>query len=54
MEALRAEWNDRQILDFLFTVGCYVMRGGVLRTAGTEREPQLLEPAARYGAPDEG
>ena len=53
-EALGAEWNERQLLDFLFTVGCYVMLGGVLRTTGTEREPELLELAERYGAPGDG
>jgi 4-carboxymuconolactone decarboxylase len=49
--ALRAEWNEQQLLDFLFTVGCYVMVAGVMRSTGVEREPELLELAARYGAP---
>lgn len=51
-DALRAEWNEQQMLDFLFTVGCYVMTAGVMRSLGIEREPELLELAARYGAPE--
>ena len=54
LDALRTEWDERQLLDFLFTVGCYVMLGGVMRTTGIEREPELLELAERYGAPDAG
>jgi 4-carboxymuconolactone decarboxylase len=50
-QALAAEWNHRQMLDFLFTVGCYVAVAGVMRSTGVEREPELLELAAKYGAP---
>ena len=50
-QALMAEWNNRQILDFLFTVGCYVTTAGVMRSTGIEREAELLELAAKYGAP---
>jgi alkylhydroperoxidase family enzyme len=50
-QALRAEWNNQQLLDFLFTVGCYVAVAGVMRSTGVEREPELLELAAKYGAP---
>lgn len=49
--ALMAEWDNRQMLDFLFTVGCYVAIAGVMRSTGAERQPDLLELAARYGAP---
>ena len=49
--ALSAEWNTQQLLDFLFTVGCYVLVAGVMRSTGVEREPELLELAAKYGAP---
>ncbi|MFT4054708.1 MAG: carboxymuconolactone decarboxylase family protein [Novosphingobium sp.] len=49
--ALRAEWNEQQMLDFLFTVGCYVMVAGVMRSTGAERQDDLLELAERYGAP---
>ena len=50
-QALSAEWNNQQMLDFLFTVGCYVTVAGVMRSTGVEREPELLELAAKYGAP---
>lgn len=49
--ALRAEWNEKQMLDFLFTVGCYVMVAGVMRSTGVERQPDLLALAEKYGAP---
>lgn len=49
--ALRAEWNERQMLDFLFTVGCYVMIAGVMRSTGTQRQEDLLALAEKYGAP---
>lgn len=50
-QALMAEWTDQQMLDFLFTVGCYVTVAGVMRSTGVEREPELLQLAAKYGAP---
>jgi len=50
--ALSAEWDSKQLLDFMFTVGAYVLTAGVMRSAGIEREPELLELAQRYGAPD--
>jgi alkylhydroperoxidase family enzyme len=50
-QALSGEWNNQQMLDFLFTVGCYVAVAGVMRSTGVEREPELLELAAKYGAP---
>ena len=50
--ALSAEWNEQQLLDFMFTVGAYVLTAGVMRSTGVEREPELLELAAKYGAPD--
>jgi len=49
--ALRAEWDDKQMLDFLFTVGCYTMVAGVMRSTGAERQDDLLELAEKYGAP---
>lgn len=49
--ALMAEWNEQQMLDFLFTVGCYTMVAGVMRSTGAERQEDLLELAAKYGAP---
>jgi len=50
--ALAAEWTSEQMLDFMFTVGAYVLVAGVMRSTGVEREPDLLELAAKYGAPD--
>lgn len=50
--ALSAEWNEQQLLDFMFTVGAYVLTAGVMRSTGVQRDPDLLELAAKYGAPD--
>ena len=50
-QALAAHWNNEQLLDFMFTVGAYVLMAGVMRSTGVQREPELLELAARYGAP---
>ena len=50
---LTGEWNFRQMLDFLFTVGAFTTSAGVLRSAGTRRGADLLELAERYGAPAE-
>lgn len=50
--ALSAEWNEQQLLDFMFTVGAYVLTAGVMRSTGVQRQPDLLELAAKYGAPD--
>lgn len=49
--ALRQEWDEKQMLDFLFTVGCYTMVAGVMRSTGAERQEDLLALAERYGAP---
>jgi 4-carboxymuconolactone decarboxylase len=51
-QALMAEWNNQQMLDFLFTVGGYVTIAGVMRSAGVERQTHLLELAEQYGAPE--
>ncbi|HET8711517.1 MAG TPA: hypothetical protein VFM32_09080 [Spongiibacteraceae bacterium] len=42
----------RQILDFLFTVGAYILCALVFNALRIEREDELLELAERYGAPD--
>ena len=52
-QALAFQWNNSQLLDFLFTVGTYVLLAGVMRSTGVEREPELLELAEEYGAPPE-
>jgi 4-carboxymuconolactone decarboxylase len=51
-QALAAEWGNNQLLDFLFTVGTYVLVAGVMRSTGVAREPELLELADLYGAPE--
>jgi 4-carboxymuconolactone decarboxylase len=48
---LMQEWSEAQMLDFLFTVGCYMTIAYVMRSAGVQRQPELLELAERYGAP---
>lgn len=53
-QALQAEWDEKQLLDFMFTVGCYVMIAGVMRSTGAERQDNLLELAEKYGAPPQG
>jgi 4-carboxymuconolactone decarboxylase len=50
-QALMIEWNNQQMLDFLFTVGAYVTVAGVMRSTGVQRNPDLLELAEKYGAP---
>ena len=49
--SLMAEWNNQQMLDFMFTVGTYAMVAGVMRSTGAERLPDLLALAEQYGAP---
>jgi 4-carboxymuconolactone decarboxylase len=51
-QALSAEWNNQQLLDFMFTVGSYAMIAGVMRSTGAERQEDLLALAEKYGAPD--
>lgn len=51
-DLLSAEWSKQQMLDFMFTVGCYVMAAGVMNSAGVERAENLLELAAEFGAPE--
>jgi alkylhydroperoxidase family enzyme len=50
-DLLAAEWTEKQLLDFMFTVGCYTMVAGVMRSTGAERQEDLLALAERYGAP---
>jgi len=50
-KALAHQWNNKQLLDFLFTVGTYVCIAGVMRSTGVQREDELLELAEQYGAP---
>ena len=50
-QALSAEWSAEQLLDFMFTVGCYAMVAGVMRATGVQREADLRALAEQYGAP---
>jgi len=50
--ALMEEWDNKQMLDFMFTVGAYVAVAGVMRSTGAERQQDLLELAEKYGAPE--
>jgi 4-carboxymuconolactone decarboxylase len=50
-QALTEEWDNQQMLDFLFTVGAYVTVAGVMRSTGVQRNSDLLELADKYGAP---
>ena len=49
--ALMGEWDNKQMLDFLFTVGAYVLVAGVMRSTKVQRGQDLLDLAAQYGAP---
>jgi alkylhydroperoxidase family enzyme len=50
-QALAVEWNEQQLLDFLFTVGCYVTVAGVMKSIGVQRDADLRALAEQYGAP---
>jgi 4-carboxymuconolactone decarboxylase len=50
-KALATQWSNKQLLDFMFTVGTYVCIAGVMRSTGVQREEELLELAEQYGAP---
>lgn len=49
--ALSAVFDQRQMLDFLFVVGTYLSLALVFNSIRVEREPELLELAARFGSP---
>lgn len=50
-QVLASSWDKKQLLDFMFTVGCYVMVAGVMNSADIERTAELLGLADEYGAP---
>ena len=50
-EALAAHWDDRQMLDFLFTVGAYALLAMVMNATRIQREADLEELADRLGSP---
>lgn len=49
--ALSREWSSQQMLDFLFTVGAYILTAGVMRSTGVQRDETLRTLAAEFGAP---
>jgi alkylhydroperoxidase family enzyme len=49
--ALSTFLDQRQVMDFLFTVGAYALLGMVCNSLRIEREDALLELAEKYGAP---
>lgn len=49
--ALTTFLDQRQVMDFLFTVGAYALLGMVCNSLRIEREDALLELAEKYGAP---
>lgn len=51
-QALSQILDRQQIMDFLFTVGTYVLLGQVVNAIGIEREDALLELAQEYGCPE--
>ncbi len=48
---LAQRWDNKQLLDFLFTVGLYVLTAGVMRSAGVQRDEELRTLAAKFGQP---
>jgi alkylhydroperoxidase family enzyme len=48
---LSAHLSRQQIMDLLFTVGAYVLLAMVFNATRIQREPELIELAARYGEP---
>ncbi len=51
--ALAALFGRRQLMDFVFTIGTYVLLAGVQNAMRIQREPDLLALARQYGSPDE-
>ena len=51
-QALSQYLNRKQVMDFLFTVGAYVLLVMATNPMRIEREEALIELAEQYGAPD--
>jgi alkylhydroperoxidase family enzyme len=51
-DALTAHFDHKQMMDLVFTVGCYTMLTMVFNALRIEREPELQALAAQYGAPE--
>jgi 4-carboxymuconolactone decarboxylase len=52
-EVLTAELDERQLLDLVFTAGCYDTTSWLYNTVGLEPDPGIEEMYARYQAPPE-
>jgi 4-carboxymuconolactone decarboxylase len=50
-DALRAELSEQQVMDLLWTIGCYTTLTMVFKTLRIEREPELVALGEEYGAP---
>lgn len=50
-QLLAQQWDNKQLLDFLFTVGAYVLTAGVMRSTGVQRDDKLRALAAQFGEP---
>lgn len=50
-DALAQHLDRRQMMDFLFTVGAYVLLAITFNSMRVEREPQLQELGRQYGVP---
>jgi alkylhydroperoxidase family enzyme len=48
---LSAELDQKQLMDLMFTVGCYTMLAMTLNTVKVEREEDLEQYAKEYGLP---
>jgi alkylhydroperoxidase family enzyme len=48
---LSAHLDRQQLMDLLFTVGCYTLLGMVFNALRIEREPELVALAEEFGAP---
>lgn len=51
-QALSDFLDRKQVMDFLFTVGAYILCALVFNALRIEREDELLELVEHYGAPD--
>ena len=51
-DRLSAEFDHKQMLDLLFTVGCYTLVAMVMNALRIDREEDLIGFAEEYGAPE--
>ena len=53
MDVLAGELDEQQLLDLIFTVGCYETTSWLANSAGFEPDPTVPEMYERYQAPPE-